>query len=63
MIGAAVQIVRGVFPEWFVDMALNNPIRLKIPMVPAEGLCLLHNGFAKFSNGSVIYQTCNLYLN
>lgn len=51
MVGAAVLVARGLLPPWAVDLALLAPLRLQLPLAPAEGLVLLNAGFARNANG------------
>jgi len=51
MMGAAVLVGRGLLPMHAVDLALLAPLRLQLPLAPAEGLVLLNAGFARNANG------------
>jgi tRNA U38,U39,U40 pseudouridine synthase TruA len=53
MIGAAVLVGRGILPLEAVDVALTVPVRVQLPLAPAQGLVLVHAGFGRNSNGQV----------
>jgi tRNA U38,U39,U40 pseudouridine synthase TruA len=53
MIGTAVMAVRGVLPGFTTELALSSDIKLRMPLAPAEGLCLLNAGFGRNPHGEV----------
>jgi tRNA U38,U39,U40 pseudouridine synthase TruA len=56
MIGTAVMATRGVLPGFFTELALKSDVKLRLPLAPAEGLCLLNAGFGKSPHGEVRWE-------
>lgn len=46
MMGAAIAVVKGMLPSWFLRGALKSPIAVRFPLAPSCGLILITAGFA-----------------
>lgn len=63
MMGAAVLSARGMVPQNTVQGALNLPFRLRMPIMPAEGLYLQYAGFGFVGNKVCLQETFVLHWN
>jgi len=50
MMGAAVMCARGMVPANTVEAALSMPFRLRVPIMPAQGLYLQYAGLGYIGN-------------
>ena len=56
MVGTAVLVVRGVLPPNIVELALEAPLFVPLPIAPPIGLVLVDAGFGYNVNGQVLLR-------
>jgi len=60
LVGGAIGVATGLFPEAALEMALESPYLLYSPLAPAEGLFLRHITFGRKSKNPVVMMEADL---
>lgn len=60
LIGGAIAVASGLFPEAALPMALDSPYLIYSPLAPAEGLFLRHITFGRKSKNPVVMDEADL---
>lgn len=60
LVGGAIGVATGLFPETALEMALESPYLLYSPLAPAEGLFLRHITFGRKSKNPVVMMERDL---